>query len=53
MRGLCGGLGLMDRMRVRIRREMFGDPNFKCIKSGAIDYMRWEVIPLLDAAGKK
>ena len=43
----------MDRMGIRIRREMFGDPNFKSVKSGTVNYMRWEVIPLLDAAGKK
>ena len=31
---------------------MIGDPTSKCLTSGDINYMRWEVIPLLDAAGK-
>ncbi len=32
---------------------MTDDPISKCIKSGTIKYMRWEMIPLLNAAGKK
>ena len=32
---------------------MLGDPTSKCLKSGTINYMEWEMIPLLDAVGKK
>ena len=35
------------------RNIMFGDPSFKCIKSGTINYVRWKMIPLLDGSGKE
>ena len=40
-------------MWIRIRKVMIGDPISKCVKSGTINYMWWEVIPRLDATGKK
>ena len=42
-----------DRIRKRIRNIVMGDPISKCVKSGAINYMKWEMIPLLDAAGEE
>lgn len=38
--------------RIGVRYIMMGDPVSK-IKSGAVNYMRWEMIPVLDAAGKE
>ena len=35
------------------RTIMRGDPIPKSVKSGTINYMRWEMIPLLDAALKE
>ena len=32
---------------------MMGNPTSKCFKSRTINYMGWEMIPLLDATGKE
>ena len=53
---MCGGCAwdlVWVKDRLRIRNMVIGDPSSKCVKSGTINYMRWEMIPLLDAAGKK
>ena len=56
-RGL-GRIRIMVRIRIgiriRIRKVMIGDPTSKCLNSRTNNnYMRWEMIPLLEAAGKK
>ena len=55
-RGL-GRIRIIVRIRIgihiRIRKVMIGDPTSKCLRSGNINYMRWEMIPLLEAAGKE
>ena len=42
----------MDRIRIRTRKK-FRDSSFEGVKSGTINYVRWEMIPLLEAAGRK
>ena len=53
---MCGGCAwdlVWVKDRLRIRNMVIGDPSSKCVKSGTINYMRWEMIPLLDASREK
>ena len=47
---VCGRVWGLGWGRLVIMR---GDPTGESSKSGAVNYMRWKMIPLLDGAGEK
>ena len=42
-----------ERIGIGVRIKVIGDSIAKGVQSGAINYMRWEAIPLLDGSGKE
>ncbi len=44
---------IFQDLNVLITHKLIDDPISECIKSGTVNYMRREMIPVLDGAGKE